>query len=260
MRGMKNVLFAPKEGWARRIQETVDPAKFRVAFQEFGDPDVALDDFDCVVPLRLQDYRPLRTRPINGRANFLIPGEPVVALTDDKSRMNEFLLTNGFEEFVPEIYGEQVAYPFIYKKRRDEWGAYSRIIRSPEEKRDLEKIITQDDYFKQEYVCGNIEYVTHILAMEGRLRYVLTYEHTFDSEYFIKGKWANYRSWRKIDTPFIEVFVSILENLNFTGTCCFNFKLANGVPKIFEMNSRYGATLTLEVNAYLDAYLDALAA
>jgi len=32
----------------------------------------------------------------------------------------------------------------------------------------------------------------------------------------------------------------------------------NGVPKFFEMNPRYGATLTLEVNAYLDIYMNAL--
>jgi carbamoylphosphate synthase large subunit len=257
---MKTILFGPKPEWVNPIQTRLDPAKFRGVFRELDDNATSFDEFDCVIPLRLEDYEPLRARLKNGHTKFLIPSEDVVALAHDKSKWNEFLQNNGFGQFVPEIYDDYVFYPFIYKKRQDDWGSNSRIIYSPEEASAFEHTINRDEYFKQEYVIGNIEYVVHILAVEGRVRYALCYEHGFDSAYFIKGKWASYTSWRELETPFMEVFASILEKLNYTGTCCFNYKIANGVPKIFEMNPRYGWTLTLEVNAYLDAYLNALAA
>ena len=183
-----------------------------------------------------------------------------MALCDDKIQRDGFLRFNGFDEFAPKIYNGSITYPFIYKKRQDEWGAHSRIIKSAEEKAKFESVIMPDAYFKQEYARGYVEYVTHMLVPKGRPRYVLTYEHGFDSEYFIKGKWDNFISHREVDTPCPDVLTSILETLNYTGTCCFNYKYADSVPKIFEMNPRYGATLTFEINAYLDAYMDALAA
>ncbi|HSZ74429.1 MAG TPA: hypothetical protein VK779_06395 [Rhizomicrobium sp.] len=257
---MRSILFAPKPEWVDPIQTRLNPAKFQGFFREFDDSAVSLDNFDCVVPLRLGDYDLLRAKPEKSAPKFLIPDEAVVALAHDKSQWNDFLQHSGFGEFVPEIYNGHVSYPFIYKKRQDDWGFNSRIIYSPEEMITFEKAIAREDYFKQEYVSGKTEYVTHILAVDGKVRYALCYEHGFDSDYFIKGKWANYTSWRELETPFMDIFVSILEKLNYTGTCCFNFKIANGIPKIFEMNPRYGWTLTLEINAYLDAYLDALAA
>ncbi|HEY5239692.1 MAG TPA: hypothetical protein VIJ62_15020 [Rhizomicrobium sp.] len=244
----------------QKIQAAANPAKFGPEFREFNDPEVQFRDYDYVVPVQLRDYGPLWRRHAGGPVNFLIPNPGVVAMCDDKIQWDGFLRFNGFDEFAPCMYNGTVSYPFIYKKRQDEWGAHSRIIHSLEEKEKLETIIVRDDYFKQEYVSGRIEYVTHVLAVKGKPYYMLTYEHGFDTEYFIKGKWANFSTHREVETPCTDVLCSILETLNYTGTCCFNYKYADGVPKIFEMNPRYGATLTLTINDYLDAYVNALAA
>jgi hypothetical protein len=256
---MKNILFGPKKDWGPQIRNVLDPARYRAAFHDFADPTLMLEDFDCIVPLCLNDYAPLRARK-NERVNFLIPSEEVTTLADDKCLMNDHLVQNGFEKFVPKIYGEEVGYPFVYKKSRDEWGFHSWIVRSPDEVAALPPPAAHETRFKQEYVSGYIEYVTHFLAVRGRPIYSLTFEHKFDSEYFIKGKWAKYIEHRKIETPCMEVLAAILESLNYTGTCCFNYKYAGDVPKIFEMNPRYGATLYKDINTYLEVYLNALAA
>jgi hypothetical protein len=253
---MKQILFGLKEDWAVPIGQNLDAARFRANFREFNDRQLAFRNFDCVVPLRLTDYWPLRNR--GGRGNYLIPGHEIVALSTDKCRMNAYLQQNGFGEFVPEIYGDKVTYPFIYKKHKDEWGLHSRIVRTPEEMAGLEPPAPGEVRFKQEYVVGHIEYVTHMLAVDGEPRYTLTFEHGFDSDHFIKGRWAHYISHVEVETPIMDVLGGILKSLHYTGTCCFNYKFANGVPKIFEMNPRYGATLTERINDYLEIYMDAL--
>jgi hypothetical protein len=43
-----------------------------------------------------------------------------------------------------------------------------------------------------------------------------------------------------------------------TGTCCIDYKIDNGLPKLFEINPRYGASLTGDINRYLKAYLRSL--
>ena len=50
-----------------------------------------------------------------------------------------------------------------------------------------------------------------------------------------------------------------MRDLDYTGTCCINYKLADGVPMLFEINPRFGATLCADINPYLDAYLASLA-
>jgi predicted ATP-grasp superfamily ATP-dependent carboligase len=51
-----------------------------------------------------------------------------------------------------------------------------------------------------------------------------------------------------------------LQAFDYSGTSCFNYKIADGRPKLFEINPRPGGSLRLDLNAYLDAYLAALAA
>jgi len=251
------VLFTAKGDWAQRIREFIDPTRFQAVFHNFDDPALALNRFDIIVPLELQDYEALRWRHRQG-TNYLMPDEKTIALAHDKIRFNDFLMANGFGRFVPQIYNGEVAYPFVYKKRQGSWGLDADIIHTPQEKEAFEAQTGTSVYFKQEYVGGRIEYVTHAFAVKGRPRYFLTYEHGFDNDYFIKGKKAHYITHREIKTPFLDVFSAILKKLDYTGTACFNFKIVNGVPKFFEMNPRYGATLTLEVNAYLDIYMNAL--
>jgi carbamoylphosphate synthase large subunit len=251
---LQQILFAPKDDWIAPVRERLDAARFQPTFQEFPDADLAA--FDCIVPLRLKDYAALRGKS----AKFLIPNRQAVDITDDKQRFNAWLKLGGFEDLVPDVYDESDVFPMIYKKRHDDAGKNSKVIFSAAERDAFEQTINAKDYFKQRYVGGRNEYTTHFLSVNGSVRFDTSVEFAFDRDHYVRGVQADSQSITKIDTPFATTFAAILEALDYTGTCCFNYKIENGKPLIFEINPRCGGSLRLDLNNYLDAYLTALAA
>jgi carbamoylphosphate synthase large subunit len=254
-RGVKQILFAPKDDWIDPVRDRLDAARFQPSFFEFHETELAL--FDCIVPLRLKDYASLR-RNEKALANLLIPNHMVVDITDDKPRFNTWLGDNGFDDCLPSIRAGSRVFPFIYKKRRDQAGKNSRVIYSLEEQQAFENAVDIANYFQQRYVGGRKEYTTHFLAANGLVKFDTTVEFTFQSDYFIRGIREPENEITKIETPFREVFCEILEALGYNGTCCFNYKIENGRPLIFEINPRCGSSLRLDLNAYVEAYLEAL--
>jgi hypothetical protein len=252
---VKRILFALKADWIGPVNERLDRTRYEATFRNFRQAP-PFGYFDCIVPLYLNDYPPLwRYR---WRAECLIPSEAVVMLTDDKPRFMQFLRDNGFAEFAPEIYMNVVQYPFIYKKRSDIAGKNSHIIATPDARAALEAEIAPDDYFMQECVGGRTEYTTHFLAVDGRPSFDSTLEFIFERDAYVRGIRCEPLETRKIETPSVDLFRRILKALNYTGTACFNYKIADGAPKIFELNPRAGGSLRLDLNAYLDAYLSVL--
>ncbi|MNC96669.1 hypothetical protein D3C83_141030 [compost metagenome] len=43
--------------------------------------------------------------------------------------------------------------------------------------------------------------------------------------------------------PFLDSFCEILTLLKFEGLCCFNYKIKDSRPLIFEINPRFGGSL-----------------
>jgi carbamoylphosphate synthase large subunit len=253
---LKRVLFSKKDDWVEPVRERLDSARFSHTFQNLAEADVSA--FDCIVPLYLKDYVALRSKEY--RANFLIPSRTAVDVTDDKSRFNAWLGSVGYGDLVPEFLDGDDAYPFIYKKRHDRAGRNSYIIHSPEEQHAIEKAIDVDEFFKQRYVPGRKEYTSHFLMAGGKIVFHTTVEFTFRDDFYVRGIREPRNTINKVMTPFVPVFSGILEALDYKGTCCFNYKIENGKPLVFEINPRAGGSLRLDLNNYLEAYLRALAA
>jgi len=256
---LKRILFSEKADWVEPVRDRVDHTRFEIAFGDFHTMGAALDAFDCIVPLKLDDYEPLRARS-GGRRNFLIPDGAVVEALDDKLQFLNFMNLNGFAELVPLLHRQTVAYPFIYKKIRDHAGRHSRIISTPEECEAFERRIRQRDYFKQAFVGGRNEYTTHFVSVRGKPLFDTTVEFAFNSDRFVRGVQNDPVSIGKVETPLRDVFATVLQALDYSGTSCFNYKIVDGKPKLFEINPRAGGSLRLDLNAYLDACLTALEA
>jgi carbamoylphosphate synthase large subunit len=254
---VKTILFPPKDDWIEPVRERLDATRFMASFVELDRAD--LSSFDCIVPLQLPEYAPLRAKE-KSLGNVLVPARAVVDLTDDKPRFNTWLGSSGFGEYVPDVFAEEGVFPFIYKKRRDRAGKNSRVIFSKEEQEAFERTIDAAAYFKQRYVGGRKEYTTHFLAVNGRVKFDTTVEFSFNDDYFIRGIREPKNEITKVETPFRAVFREILEALGYNGTCCFNYKVENGRPLIFEINARCGSSLRLDLNPYIEAYLAALEA
>ena len=134
------------------------------------------------------------------------------------------------------------AYPYILKKRIDEWGANSHIVHCAAQEALYADKLVAADYFRQEYIQGKTEYTSHILFKQGRVVCSTTLEFMFENAIFIKGREPD--CGRTVcECTYLELFGRILASIGFEGLCCFNYKVLDKQPMIFEINPRFGASL-----------------
>ncbi len=82
------------------------------------------------------------------------PRQAQVELADDKLLLNRWLIDNGFAPNVPQMFGCDPPFPFIRKKRVDEWGKNAAIFLDDEDVARADCKIFDEDYIIQEYIKG----------------------------------------------------------------------------------------------------------
>jgi hypothetical protein len=250
----RHVGFGTVGSWGDSIRRNLDP-RYLPSFVDLAK--ASLDDFDAVIPIRTVDYPPLAQRPELRGHRFFHPSAEVVALCDDKLRLAEFLVAEGFSEFVPCLRSPGPPYPYVWKKRRGHWGKQCHIVHGARDERVFD--LSDPDWFAQELVRGSLEFATHILRVDGKIRYVSTFAHEMAGVSLVQGVQQQPLSSRLLsECAHLPLFSQILALLSYEGTACFDYKEVEGRPLLFEINPRYGGTLTADVTAYVDAYLDAL--
>jgi carbamoylphosphate synthase large subunit len=216
-----------------------------------------MGDFDVVVPLQIEHYAPLARFPEWRGRKFIVPSAEVVALCDDKLRLNDFFVAAGFGDFVPARRDYGAPYPYVRKRRHGCYGLHCRIVNDADDERDLHP--GDAAWFAQAFVPGDIEYATHILRVGGRIRYVSTFTYTMAAAGLVKG--ALHAPVSTAFTPgcaHLDLFSAVLARLGFEGTACIDYRVVAGRPVLFEINPRFGGSLCADVTAYVDAYLAAL--
>ena len=251
---VRRVAFGDFENWEQDIRKNLDPG-YAASFVDLSR--VRLQEFDAVVPLQLGHYAPLMRHPELHGTKFFHPSPQVVSLCDDKLRLAEFLIAQGFADHVPRLRSSGSPYPYVWKKRHGWWGMHCRIVSEPEQEHGLD--LSDPEWFAQEFVPGDVECATHILRVNAEIRYVSTFVHKMATSSYVNGAQ---------DTPlhsnlfqgcqYLDLFSDILARLNFEGTACIDYKVADGRPVLFEINPRFGGSLCADVTAYLDAYLKSL--
>jgi hypothetical protein len=255
---MTSVLLANDPDRLSVILPAIDTDRFRETVADFGDPALAMDRFDCVVPFTLDDYLHLRRRPDRHRVNCLMPPSALVEILDDKYRCNRLLTALGFGGNIPAMDAQVTAWPIIYKKKQDAAGLHSFLCFYEDELRIIAASTRPDEYFKQQYVAGDVEYASHMLTIGGRVIYHSTVKYTFGAKYYVKGERCPAPPPEFCDCPCYGQLSAIVDRLAYTGTCCFNYKITADGLKLFEINPRFGHSLGFDINRYLTAYLDAL--
>lgn len=257
---MKSVLFSDYDVRLGEVLPFLDQARFRYAVAGFRNPALAMAEFDCIVPFQLKDYFDLWARGDLQRINCLIPSREVMELLDNKYECNRFLAVRGFGAHVPAMLGDEDigrldAWPIIYKKKYDAYGTQSFLCHSRAELEAIEAATATTEYFRQEYVAGEVEYATHMLSVGGRVAYHSTFRYTFDTPHFVKGVRWKPPPPEMCECPCPVQLGAILREADYTGTSCVNYKMVAGEPMIFEINPRFGQSLTRDINNYLDAYI-----
>lgn len=257
---MIKILCSDKEDWKTKCnQQQYNKSLHSFDYTNF-DLLPKLNQYDLVLPLYEKDIFILNNSYKNQSEKFLTPSNEVVKFCNDKKVFNRHLIENGFAEYIPKILDQKRAFPYILKKSVDEWGLNSHIINSEEKERQFATQLNNPEYFKQEYIIGEDEYTTHFIFDKNKIVYHFTLHFKFPDNIFIKGLQSPSFKTAQIkptETLFSDLFEQILNNINFSGVGCFNFKMVNGIPKIFELNPRVGGSLPLDLENFINAYKNA---
>jgi hypothetical protein len=248
------IAFGDFLGWSADIRANLD-ARYAPSFVDLATAD--LDAYDAIVPLQRGDYGALSQRPdLRGR-KFLHPSPRAEELCHDKLALTRSLIAEGFGDIVPPLRAPGPPYPYVWKRRRSGFGVHCHVVNGPEEEAGHD--LNDPEWFAQTLAAGSMEFATHILRVGGEVRYISTFAYDMGEPTLVKGERHRPLTIRfQRDCRYRALFADILDRLDYEGLACFDFKSANGVPQLFEINPRFGASLSFDVTSYLDAYVAAL--
>jgi hypothetical protein len=242
LRPRLRILFSDSmPGWREMIETGFRYTGHEVEFAPLADSD--LDQHDLVVPLTIADTTwLLGTQPGLARNPLPLPSLECLRLCDDKARLNRALAERGFGDLIPTM-GGALPFPDLVKKRIDESSVNTHVVANPQDERRLEELLASPDYFSQELVAGREEYATHILFQGGAIACSLTLEYVFDTPTPVKGQ-NPFTDRTLTRCRFLDEFTAILGSIGFEGLCCLNYKVRDGRPLLFEINPRFGGSLS----------------
>jgi ribosomal protein S18 acetylase RimI-like enzyme len=234
-----NIVFSHREEWEGMLTNAFKNTIHTIYFADFNE--INVNDYDLAIPLRINALKQLceLNAPINNA--IPVPSIQSINICDDKYQLNTVLIKKGFGKFIPKI-RPPFNYPYILKKRIDEWGVNSHVINNADDENHFSDNLNSDDYFKQIYIPGKTQYATHILFVNNRILTSLSVKYTFNATHPIQGKDAPNKH-EIFTTPFLVLFASILRSIGFNGLCCIDYKMINDHPFILEINPRLGASL-----------------
>ena len=247
-----NILFSKGYMNEKSIRRGFYFLHHNIRFDSFTPENIR--ESDLVVPLTIQDARILaKSRELV--KHKLLPSSSIdtVEICDNKFLFNETMIKKGFGDLIPKI-GNDLPFPFLLKKRVALGGDDSCVVADEATKEKVSHLINNGDYFCQEIVEGANECATHILFKNGELVDSLTVEYTFYNDRPINGK-EGFICSNIVKCPHLDAFAAILKSIEYEGLCCFDYKVVNGQPKIFEINPRFGGSLGNYFSALLPSLM-----
>jgi hypothetical protein len=253
-----NIRFGKSDAWKGLIDSAIDRAIFKYKIGDLHREDFA--KFDCVVPLDLPDYNEIKSNYCFYGKKFWAPDRDVVDLCHDKLALNRLLLGGKFAELVPPLReSSKRQFPYIAKRRLDGYGRNSFVVKHSDDEQTIDTKLQSSDYFCQTYIPGSEEFALHVLMVDHKVIYAQTVKHKMGENYYVKGAFKHPAQTTYLSkNEHIANFSAILMELGYSGTCCIDYKMHNGLPMLLEINPRFGASLTGDINRYLAAYLASL--
>jgi len=255
-----SVLFGRFGAWDKLVAGIIDTNIYKYSCEDFSSAD--FDAADCIVPLRWEEYAPLRQRP-DLTHKFIVPDAAVVALCHDKLALNRALLGSHFAGLIPKLRGpESLELPFVIKPRRGAAGQGCLAIQTAAGRDTHAALLTREDMFAQDYVPGAVEYGMNLLMVDGRMEYEWTHAFHMGREFVMRGQDSQPQ---RIDLgiqaspAIVALFTALLLWLGYQGIAAMNYKLVDGRVWLMEVNPRPGFTLFRDINRYLPIYRNALA-
>ena len=160
----------------------------------------------------------------------------VIEIADDKFKTVEFLKQHQFhypETQEPEgVDLESLNYPLIVKPRVGFRSIGVHKVDNAEQAATA--IASVDGPILQEYIDGD-EYTCTVAVVKGNVSDVLCLKRQLRSG-------DTYRAFPVKDEVIEEYVRGIALAIGVNGSCNFQLRVANGIPKLFEINSRFSGT------------------
>lgn len=255
------VLFGHRPLWEKALRRSLDDSRYQMRMQPLEQADLAA--FDLIVPLMLPDHAFLESAG-PGVPALIVP-RAMRRLCRDKLALNQRLIDLGLGHHVPRLRDrlpeDLTTHPVVLKARDGSGGVGTRILNQGPPDDEVLTLLADGSHFLQDHVPGAIELATHVLIKDGRVRMMQTMEFDMGPSPYVKGVGQKPRRARWLEqTPGRADLVNILRNIGFDhGTCCFDYRMQRGHPVIFEINPRFGRSLSERVTPYLDSLLTCLA-
>ncbi|MDB5141506.1 MAG: hypothetical protein JWQ66_219 [Mucilaginibacter sp.] len=235
------ILFSAKAERENAIRKSFSLLNHQIEFKDFTHDNIKKNDL--IVPLNMKDLRELIKVPELVKNNPIpIPSLESVDICDDKYLFYTTLAAKGFEYLMPKV-GKGLSLPYMVKKKVADSGNDCYAITSPEKEKEFESQINDPDYFCQEIIQGTREYATHILFKDHKIVCSINVKYVFANGTFVKGK-DKFICTKIEKCPHLDAFAAIMDAIGFDGLCCFNYKELDGKPYVFEINPRFGGSLS----------------
>ncbi|MBX0333253.1 ATP-grasp domain-containing protein [Pontibacter sp. HSC-14F20] len=148
---------------------------------------------------------------------------PLSALTTDKESIAELRMSRPF--------------PFIAKPVD---GARSKGIKIIENDNDLQEICSYPNNLVVQEMIGEQEgeYTTGCMVVDGKCLAIVSLKRDLRDG-------NTYRAYRDGENPYDTIISSIAERLGVEGPANFQYRIKDGQPVVFEVNSRFSGTTPL---------------
>lgn len=237
------ILFSANQDNEQTIRSGFRLFHHHIEFGAFTPENISKNDL--LIPLHIADVRALLKYPQLTKNKLIpIPGLETVNICDDKYLFSETLIQKGFKHLLPAI-ADDLPLPFMLKKKVAAGSENCYLISNTEERLKYKELIKSPDYFCQEIIEGTDEYCTHILFKDHKIVASITIKYNYHNGITnnIKSDYSLfYKSICK--SPHLDTFTSILNAIDYEGLCNFDYKMQNGELKIFEINPRFGGSLS----------------
>ena len=193
---------------------------------------------------------------------FIVNNKQALENFVDKELFYEIMLKNNFEQYVPKYYKNksEVKYPAMIKIKSGGAGKGMFIAYN---QKDLEGL--KNNMIMSEYLPTNVEYATTIFSKNGKIIKHFTYSKASKNDvYILQHENQDTIEVKRCETPFLELFEKIVIAMSGKDgycQCSINFKINDGIPKIFEINPRTGYTLAGfpdDFKKLMDKYIEEL--
>jgi len=216
-----------EEEWLEKLCEIISSEKINLLFMGI--------DFELLLAAKHKDYILEKTG-----CQVLVSNERVIEIADDKYLTYKFLKDNNLyypESFLPSDDLSKLEFPCILKPRI---GERSRGVYKINTREELdERLKTAKDPIIQELVGdGDSEYTCGVIYLEGEVKEVIALQRSLKEGNTFKATHSLH---------FPEIIYTYLKDvgqaLKAWGCCNFQLRMdKNGIPKIFEINSRHSGT------------------